>query len=417
MLKKRWIIGVAIGLLVLAGGAYYGANAGVNVATITVTEEAYSDVITEDGTIVTDYEYWVVPQVSGIVENVFVDEGQVVESGQVLLRVNTEEQKLKLEQLKGRLLSLQGQLQSEKERVDEDTLIAQEIQLQILQTDLLQVQRHYEKTKALHEAGAVSAQVFEDAESALENAKNAVRLQEKQLNALAQQNMVKEGTESIYAGQLQEIRASIELVQRQIDKGTLKAQQEGVIADLQVKEGMFIAPPSQAMRIVDVENVHVESLVLSEDIQRMQVGDKVRVVQKKAGEDSVYYGEISKVGKTAIRNQSTLGLEEKRVNVHVAFRDRSTEQIVGADVDVSFIRYQDENGIVLPKDAVFEMEAGEYVWTVVDGMAVQKSIASVHESRGYVLVEGLKSGETIVAKADVEGIDEGVSVHASNNED
>jgi len=177
------------------------------------------------------------PEVSGLVKEVFVKEGEFVKKGHPLLKVDDRELKAQLRELRAKLeeakinYEYQKDLVNRRKKLLEKELIARE-----------QYKAELSKLKAL----------------------------EKQIESL---------------------EASLKLVSIRLGKTTLRAPFEGYIAERYVSEGDYVTPQSQTFRLISLNPLYFTFKIPQEHVNYVTKGENVRVEVPQVGtvEGKVFY--------------------------------------------------------------------------------------------------------------------------------
>ena len=82
----------------------------------------------------------------------------------------------------------------------------------------------------------------------------------------------------------------------------------------------------------------------------------------------------------------------------------------GYELDLDIIMERKENALIVPEDAVFEMDNKEYVFIVDNGKAALREVVTGIESQRLIqIIEGLKEGDLIILSPE-NSIKDGVKV-------
>lgn len=228
----------------------------------------------------------------------------------------------------------------ERVRQIDDTAIAN------AEASLKDVKENLEDLKKLKEAGAISQQAldtvqlkYDTAMNTLEAAKiakdrdmaiqdgsvksaedqyNAAQIQIKkdydsadndlkaaqiQLNAkrealqIAQSKTIPESIETAQS-QLQQAQAALATAQSQLDNTVIKAAIDGIVASKNIEVGEMVGATTVMAKVVDIASVTVEVNVQDNLVNKLKVGDKVKVLVKSA-DSKPFEGEIISISPVA----------------------------------------------------------------------------------------------------------------------
>lgn len=256
------------------------------------------------GNLYTEKEVSIVPREGGQVEEIFVDEGDTVYEGQVLMRLNTDKLNAQKEALLAQVDALRKQHQQSVlnlelqessisvgiNQADQSLLQAQtnsaEVELRMKQAKI-----DLDRQQKLFEKGAVSQQALENAEllyntyakqydnsqSMIKNANEAVRLAN--ANSL-QKDITTQTIESIDA-QINQILSNVALIEISINDCEVKAPFTGVITykDKTVNKGSIVVASASipVFKIIDNSELYLEGGVGEGKMEAVKIGNKVNL--------------------------------------------------------------------------------------------------------------------------------------------
>lgn len=422
-MNKKIVIIVAVLVLLLGTGGYMAIQP-KTVECIEVQSENYKDVFKEDGKVIANDEAVLYAATNEKVSEINVEEGQIVQKGDVLLRFDHKTLEFQLENLIGQKNALLGQMQSENEKVDPYKLEAQEKQIEIAQSDLDKATNDFEKYKTLYKESAVSKNELDSAEKLYKDANRNLEMQTDILSSLRANNKLTSGSKKQYEGLIQQIDAQIESLQYQIDQCTVIAPMTGIVSEFDLKLGDRVMPQTPILKVFDQSGYKVEAYVLSADASGLKEQSTVQAIKKVKGQELMVNGYIDSIAPTAVTQVSTLGVEEQRVKVTIKLEDdtlASDENLSlrpGEKVDIEFTAYALDNCLVLPKDAVFESpddQNVDYVWMIKDGKATLQPVEKIYETTRKVVVNGgIQNGDVVVYPLKGVSLDEGMAVKAAS---
>lgn len=366
-LKRKWVILLGVVVLILIGAvSFYQITKGLVADVLEVQPRSFAITIEEKGTVVAQVMRPIHPAFAGQVIKLPVAEGQLIEEGQVLAVVNSQEFALL------------------------------RLQINNARSDLISAQNRYDRLQALFEEGAVTKQELEDAQALLQSAQN--RLQQ-QLEAFAVHGS--QGTR-------------IEPFGDETGHYAILAPIAGIASNLNVDAGELVTPGAPLMTIYQPDVFKVETYLLTEDVQLVEVGSGVKLIQERRNEQVVFLGEVESIAPFAEPQISALGLQEQRVRVTVTpqFPDQS-KVAPGFELDVQFILQEAADVLVVPKTALFKLVDGDALWVAKEGRAkiqhVQTGLANDTE---VIINDGLNRGDQVILNPQLKGLREGKKIVA-----
>jgi len=213
--------------------------------------------------------------------------------------------------------------------------------------------------------------------------------------------------QSYYYAQIESARVSIAELSEKQGKATVTAPCNGVISSLPVKQ---LGAVSQGAVIATVGcTPTVEVFVPVREIDGIRVGDAVSLTVSKRSGDAVSSGTVSEIGSQAELLLSPLGVEESKIRVLISTSSKDVG--VGYQVDVGFAVYTRENCLTVPKKALFRQDGTDFVWVIREGLAqIQPVTKGVELRGGWVIEEGLSTGDTIITDANTQGLTQGKKI-------
>lgn len=218
-------------------------------------------------------------------------------------------------------------------------------------------EREYEKQKRLYEKGGVTLRELQ----------------------LADQNRV----DSKY-----NYEASLIMM----DKLNVKTPISGILTKLEkITDGDYVNTGTVIGEIMDYDKVYVEINVSNTDIAKINVNQKVNVVNY-AIPDEIFIGKVTEISQTIDSESRTY-----KVTVIIDNPDRKLRpgMFVKADIMVK----SKENTILVPRYVVLNRNNKDVVFTVEKQRAIMKEVVlGLEDKENVEILSGLEKGERIVIK-------------------
>jgi HlyD family secretion protein len=278
--------------------------------------------------------------VSGLLEAIPFHEGDVVERGQVLARIQCRpaesERGIAFAELEARVAAHERLLRGSRaeERLEaEARTAAAEVSLQ-------RARMHYERVEALFQ-GAVTP--IEDRDQALKD----FELAEEQYNgALQREYLVKAGAlpEEVAKSraEIQAAEKHVEQLQRQLDLCIVKAPASGTVLRIFKHAGEAYSTffPEPILSLEDTSGFRVRAEVDERDVSRVFMGQRAEVVAE-ALEGKSVAGRVERIGAQMGRKKARTGDPAERsdrdvLEVLVALDDTTTRLVPDLRVTVRF---------------------------------------------------------------------------------
>jgi HlyD family secretion protein len=217
------------------------------------------------------------PPLSGRVEEVLVREGQDVEKGQVLLRLDNRHYAERVSLAMAELESAGAELQRIKNGPTRHELSEAAAMLDAKVAQLQHAQLTWLRISKLREADVVTEQKADDQRSAIARLKSEVAAATARLENLKAQPRADEVR--IAAARVGAAEAEVHRMQTELDRTQLRSPIRGRILRVDVKLGEIAGPnsPESAISIADVSRFMVRAFVEELDAPRIQLGTVARV--------------------------------------------------------------------------------------------------------------------------------------------
>lgn len=253
--KKIWIIIIVVLVVVLVIFAVNKGSSGSGLA-VTVAEVKYGNIIetvSANGKIQPAQDVIISPYISGEVVDLYVKEGDEVEVGDLLAKIDPEIYISNFERAEANLNSQLANLANSKARLAQT-------EAQFLNTKV-----SYERNKSLWDQNVISDAEYDAAKASYDVAKAEVE---------AARQTVKSAEFAIKSAQ-----ASLREAEENLQRTTIKAPNAGTVSRLNVEQGERVTGASQfssgteVMRIANLQNMEVNVEVNENDIVRVSLFD------------------------------------------------------------------------------------------------------------------------------------------------
>jgi RND family efflux transporter MFP subunit len=385
---KWWATGIVV-LIVAASGIWYATRpTGVPITTAVAqvaagggsAVNAGASLLDASGYIVARRRATVSSKVTGKVVNVMLEEGQRVEAGDVIARLDDANWKAALAQSNAQLQQAEANVASAQTAFDDAKPI-------------------FERSQKQKDAAVISAQSFDESHAQFNVSRN---------NLLVSQR----GLESA--------RAGVEVAQRNLDDTVIRAPFAGVVTEKAAQPGEMVSPVSAGGgftrtgigTIVDMDSLEVEVDVSENFINRVRPQQPV-TIKLNAYPDWDIPGSVIAMIPTADRAKATvkvrIAIKQKdpriipEMGARVAFLSEAESKAPGADKNAA-------SSVSIPADAVVTSGSASIVF-LVHGSTVERRAVRLggKTSTGQIILAGLEAGNT-VALGDLSKLGDGARV-------
>lgn len=196
------------------------------------------------------------PRVSGQIEEIYIQDNQKVNEGDIVAKIDERDYKIKLEQ---------AQAMYEKALYSQKTAKAK---LNAVKTEISAAQKDLNRYKKLYEAGAVSQQVLDSAQTRYDNAKAKL--------TSAEEDIFSETGDKAADANLKALKAQRDMAELYLEYTNIKAPLTGTVTNKNVDKGKFVQTGQPLFTLVS-DNIWVEANFKENQVGKMKIGQKVQI--------------------------------------------------------------------------------------------------------------------------------------------
>ena len=222
----------------------------------------------------------VASKLPGRVASIEVEEGQFVQQGQVIARMDTQGLQAQLAQAQAQMRQAQNSqlTASAQVRLRESEKTTAEAIVRQRQSEVSAAQKRYARSATLVKRNAMAQQQLDDDLARLQSAQAALAAAQSQVisaeaGIAASQSQVIEAQSAVEATQ-----ASVERLQIDIEDSQLKAPRGGRVQYRVTEPGEVIGAGGKVLNLVDLSDVYMTFFLPERQAGRVALGDEVRLV-------------------------------------------------------------------------------------------------------------------------------------------
>jgi membrane fusion protein (multidrug efflux system) len=230
----------------------------------------------------------VMSQVSGTVVAINTDETDRVQAGQELIRLDATDLRIALQDAEQQLARTVRQTHTVFANRDQLAAVVSQ-----RQADLARAQADFDRRKNLAASGAVSGEELGHARDELNAARDALTAAQKNLAAtlaLVGRTGVADNPD------VQAAATQVERAWLNLERTSIRAPVSGYVARRGVQLGDRISPATALMALVPLERLWVEANFKEVQLNRMRIGQPVRVISDLYGRHVEFHGRIAGLG-------------------------------------------------------------------------------------------------------------------------
>ena len=402
------ILGIVIVVLIIIAVVFKGKSSSAEEVKVTeVQPRTIIEKVSASGKIYPEVEVAIIPEISGEIIELYVEEGDSVRKGEPLVRINPNVYQDALERAQAAVLSAQANLGNARARAAQ------------AEAQLERAKQEFNRSKRLYNEKVISQAEFEAAEASFNIAKAEADAAKESVNAAGYNVRSAEAT-------LKEMRNNL-------GKTTVYSPMTGIVSLLNVEEGKVVVGVAQMavtemMRIANFDEMEARVEVSENDILKIKIGDTAEV-EVEAYNDRIFKGIVTQISSSSNTRTGALTTEQA-TNFTVKIRllkESYTDLFIpskskfpflpGMSATVEIITNRASNVLTVPIEAVTTREAEkdedeekptktakktqeeikEYVFVYDNGIARQTEVKTGIQDDQYIqILSGVKEGTDII---------------------
>lgn len=369
-LVRPWVwrtLKIAVVVAVISSVIYWVRFAPVSVTQHLVEQGEIVAEVMGTGTLEARIMATISPKISGRIEQVLVDQGDRIMSGDLLVQLEDEELQEQVAIAKANREAAQAAIVRLKTDKDRATAVAK------------QARRHHTRIQTLVEQ---KTSTVEDLDKATESL------------AVAESGMSR-AEAAITEGQKELVSAdkTLEYHRARLKDTEITAPFEGLIVRRHRDSGDVVVPGSAILTLISTEELWISAWVDETEMAHLQPEQTARVIFRSEPGRS-YPGKVIRLGREADR-------ETREFIVDVRVLELPKNWAVGQRAEVYIETAQKNNVILLPTKYVIRHDDGAGVYVATDGRAVWRQVELGLRSQEHVeVIKGLESGEAVIIPSD-----------------
>lgn len=443
-MRKSWIIAGVIVLVVVVVWAVRKAQPEATLAVVSPRKGPISEYVEEQAVTELPHDTLIAMPINGWLERIDLREGDRVQRGQVVARLEQDDLKDRVRQAEHRVAVLETKIRQTKDhRLEKNVLVETEAMVKAIKETVKAAEAKLAASKAVLEfaesevkrvrgiskKGAASDRELREAETYYRKSNAEYQSDRLELAALKTIEAVsyigpkfmhdyidrKSFDLEITQRQLQEAQAQLEMERRNLKRADIASPIDGVVLHRHQTRRQFLQAGTPLLTLGRLGDMEVTAEILTQRATRIEPNDPVEVFGEAVPD--VITGKVLRVYPAGFKKISSLGVEQQRVKIAVKLDKRPPRLGVGFRVYVRVIYAQEKDVLTLPRTAMFRGEQGHWQAMVVrDGRTelVDLKVGLMNDERAEI-VEGLSAEDQVVARPSRE-IEPGIHVAVHRDE-
>ena len=235
------------------------------------------------------------------------------------------------------------------------------------------------------------------------------RLKQLDQNSLTSKSNYDQALQSLYRQQAEETRlnhsvklsrselkveqARLNKARRNLERTKLVSPFDGVINSVHVEVGDYVSPGQTALEIIQLDELDLNLEISGTTASKLQLGQKIGIQTEKDNRE----GEV-----IALALDPNSATNPHTLKVRLASNGLFSGQLAIANLPGQLY----ENAYVIPISSILYEDNQSYIFEVVGNHVIKKEIRLVERYNNLQIIEGLESGVKIVSK-DVSSLTDG----------
>lgn len=388
LLRHKWLVGLALVAMLLAGYVTFRHFSGTTVPTVLVQRADLMETVVASGHIESPYRVEIASQITGTVVSVAVREGEVVTRGQPLILLRADE----LQNDAAQAQAAEAQANARLRQVSELSLpLALEAE-RSAQASLLGTQQIYDRTSALLAKGFVTRAYFDDVTRNRDVARTQVVVAQAQIRAARTGGSGRAAA----TADLQQAKASSAAARSRLGYTTISAPRDGILISRSVERGAVVIPGATLMLLSPGGEMQIVLQIDERNLSQIAIGQTARVSA------DAYPRQHFTATVAYINPGIDIARASATVKLTVADPPAYLRQNMTVSVDIATARRAD--ALSLPASGVRDaLTSAPWVMVIDNGRAVRRAVrlGLQGDQRIEILSGVAKGAQVIPATSDI----------------
>jgi multidrug efflux pump subunit AcrA (membrane-fusion protein) len=351
------------------------------------------------GSLAGDQQTDVAPQTSGKVVEVGVDIGSAVKRGQMLVKLDDTELKLRVTQSQAQVDQARASVRQAEERIglrpgqSFDPLRVAEVAAAKVALDL--ADKNLKRAEKLIESGDVSRSFYDQQKAQRD------QLKEQYDSAIAQARQNYAAVE-VARTNVANAEAQLALARKNLSYAFIPSPIDGFVSERTADLGEYVTPTQKVATIVRTNPLRVRIDIPEQAIPEVQVGQTVSATTS-AWPDRNFSGRIARIAPSVTANSRTLSVEAEIENSSGILKP-------GQFATVRILQPKPVAAVLVPSRAVVSEAGVSRVYVIKDGRAEQRLVQLGQTEGDLIQVKTGVTADEKVATSNLEQLGDGVAV-------
>lgn len=351
------------------------------------------------GSLAGDQQTDVAPQTSGKVVAVGVDIGSPVRRGQMLVRLDDAELKLRVEQAVAQVEQAKAAVRQAEEKIGLrsgqafDPNRVSEVAAAKVALDL--AEKNLRRAEKLIESGDVSRSFYDQQRAQRDQLKEQYDV----AVAQARQNYA---AVVVARTNVANAEAQLALARKNLSYANIPAPIDGFVSERTADLGEYVSPQQKVVTIVRTNPLRIRIDIPEQAIPEVRVGQSVSITTS-AWPDKNFSGRVARIAPSVSATSRTLTVEAEIENSSGALKP-------GQFATVRILQERADPAVLIPARAVVNEAGVSRVYVIKDGHAEQRLVQTGQTEGDLIEVKSGVAADEQVATSNLEQLSDGIAV-------
>lgn len=375
------------------------APAAIEVSTVAAIKRDLPRFFEATGSLAGDQQTDVAPQTAGKVVAVGVEIGSEVRRGQMLVRLDDAELKLRVDQAVAQLEQAKAAVRQAEEKIGLrsgqafDPNRVAEVAAARVAFDL--AEKNLKRAETLNESGDVSRSFYDEQRARRDQLKEQYEVQ----LAQARQNYA---AVQVARTNVANAESAVALARKNLSYANIPSPIDGFVAERTADLGEYVSPQQKVATVVRTNPLRIRIDIPEQSIPEVQVGQSVSLTTS-AWPDRNFSGRVARIAPNVSAASRTLTVEAEIENSSGALKP-------GQFATVRILQPRAEPAVLVPARAVLTQAGVSRVFVIKDGHAEQRLVQTGQHEGDLIEIKNGVAADEQVATSNLEMLTDGIAV-------
>ena len=351
------------------------------------------------GSLAGDQQTDVAPQTSGKVVALGVDIGTYVKRGQMLIQLDADELKLRVDQAAAQLEQAKAAVRQAEEKIGLrpgekfDPNRVAEVAAAKVTLDL--AEKNLRRAEQLIESGDVSRSFFDEQRARRDQLKEQYEV----AVAQARQNYA---AVDVSRTNVANAQAALALARKSLSYAVIPAPIDGFVSERTADLGEYVSPQQKVVTIVRTNPLRIRIDIPEQAIPEVKVGQSVSITTS-AWPDKNFAGRIARIAPNVSAQSRTLTVEAEIENNSNALKP-------GQFATVRILQERAEPAVLVPARSVISEAGVNRVYVIKNGHAEQRLVQTGQTDGDLIEIKSGVAADELIATSNLEQLSDGIAV-------